>query len=457
MVIRSATPRGLFGYSSIFCTIVFLILKSAHSADKSLTHEAFYRGSLVFPSSHEEPFLDASLEKKLRNLKPTKTSKVFKTRGSIASFVYEPKTYRERHKIFYYVPETFNFVRYPAGIPALVFLHGGGLSTSTHEGAERVASSYFRDLLPIIKDLEMIAIFPSSSVGWGNNTRMLLRELNPIVRSELPVDPDRMVLSGHSMGGMGITRQAHHLIDQFSSFLPMAAGMQRWARKPRNLATYFDTTFVHINGENDHFRSFKRRSLRVEEKISKLESAFGIKSGYELFFHDGGHNYDKNLFKNQLQKLTQKKRNLYDKEIFPIADRFVDYQFRDQPKYKDFLSGTYKWLEVSKWHKTSNDPHEAIDYRARIEDNLIVLRMDKNAKKTIKELKIYLSDRMIDYSKQVFLMLNGRLIYGGYPKRDYELMYKLAQEKKDHRFLFTSILRFNIKYERAKWTKETLW
>lgn len=445
-------------YFYLLLLVALACLFDAESrAEVNLSHESFYNKTFQFEDLAESVSTPFEISKKLESLKKTSPSKLFSSRGKIDSFEYYPKSYRTRHSILYYLPEEYDFDRYPSGIPALVFLHGGGASTSTYESAKHVAKYYFEDLLPIIKDLGIIAIFPSSSVGWAHNTRMLLREFNPIIRRELPVDPDRMILSGHSMGAMGITRQAHRLIDQFSSFLPMAAGMQDWARKPRNLITYFDTRFIHINGKHDHFRSFKSRSLKVERKIQRLERDFGLKSGYELYFHNGGHNYRKALVKEQLQRLVNEKRDLYDRKIFPFADHFLDYQYGNQPSYENYMNGSYKWIEISDWHKTTEHSWEGIDFRAKVESNLISIRMDKKAKDTIKELKIYLSDKLINYNEQVFLMLNGRLIYGGYPKRDYELMYKLAQEKQDHRFLFTSVLKFNIKYERAKWTKDTLW
>lgn len=104
----------------------------------------------------------------------------------------------------------------------LIGLHGGG------EGAGDAGTS--RDAYAgVAKRLGGVAIFPEvlekTEHGWTDSgTEEFVIELIERARRTYGVDPDRVLLSGHSMGGYGSWTLGGHHADLFAAIAPSAGG-----------------------------------------------------------------------------------------------------------------------------------------------------------------------------------------------------------------------------------------
>lgn len=291
------------------------------------------------------------------------------TYGEIADEKWAPDSYTTdfKYDILYYQPES---LREKKNRRSLVFMHGGGASTITREGAYNVSKSYIRGLVRLAEELQLVLIVPSSSsLNWGGHTRPMLEALAEELRSDPRIDGDYIGLAGHSMGGMGITRSAHWLADDYAFFVPMAAGMDPATMSKANLLPKFNTRYVHLQGLKDHFTIFPEREIQHLNEMKKLELEEKKVSGYEMIFYEGDHNYDYDLFKSTLERLYRKPINRKPEVLYgsvyltPSADVVNE----NEGSWNNVGTERYFWLEVAEWDKSAGPTR--VDFKAILQPN----------------------------------------------------------------------------------------
>jgi hypothetical protein len=331
----------------------------------------------------------------------------FDTLGAIDSFSWAPARYENdfRYDIFYYIPAS---LQNKSQVGALIFNHGGGSSTMTREGSIRAVGLYINDLKRMADELGIVVVLPSANgLNWGGHTRGLLRDLGRMMRKELDIDVNRLGVSGHSMGGMGITRNYLWGADEFAFYLPMAAGMDVNHQTEQHLNKVFNIPYVHLQGLGDHFDIFITRCEEQKKRTRDLEIKYNELSKLDIIFYQGSHNYDYELFKKNLNKLlTTFPRDLYQKELFgslhtvkgKYTENNITFDYDSEPRYF--------WIEAI---ETDVTVPERIDFHAKIDGQSINLTMETLPKQS-KGLKIYLHSSMIDLNQDIDVFLNGSVV-----------------------------------------------
>jgi hypothetical protein len=368
---------------------------------------------------------------------------VFTKTGVVDQFQWSPDYYSTgfKYDVFYYIP---NKLKKTDNANSLIFLHGGGQSTMSRAGSARVAKMYIDDLKAIAEQMGFIIVSPSGSgLNWGGHMRGMLPGLAKLMRTKLNVNSLKMGLAGHSMGGMGITRSAHWLADKFAFFMPMAAGMDPKHAQERYLATYFNTTYYHLQGLNDHFRVFIERCENQTKEVEKLEMLYGKKSGFKVEYYNGSHNYKKSLVKKRLTEMfANKTRDLYQKElhgVFYWTDRVIEY---NNIKFDTKSNPEYFWLKVKKFESITDSVAYATNFTAKIENNEI--RINFVDKPRIEELRVFLSSKMINFSKPVRIYVNDTLKFDGVAVRKLTQMTKIKLNKADPNFNYSSYVDLKL-------------
>ncbi|HJT31583.1 MAG TPA: ester cyclase [Pirellulales bacterium] len=142
--------------------------------------------------------------------------------------------------LYFNVPDSYRPDR-PTGL--IVFLHGGGKTTSRR--APRVFLNFpdeddeeSNQLGDVFSATGMIAVGPSAP--WDDESwyRWCLRESEPYLadvivecKSRFNIDPDRVFLLGHSMGGFGAYHHVQRQPDRFAAVI-VSAGSWRQAYWP---------------------------------------------------------------------------------------------------------------------------------------------------------------------------------------------------------------------------------
>ncbi len=337
-----------------------------------------------------------------------KNKTYFSTVGEVNSFLWAPQRYQNdfRYDIFYYIPKSLET---KTNASAVIFMHGGGSSTMDREGSIKTVLLYMKDLKKIADELGIIVVLPSANgLNWGGHTRGLLRELGWLIKKDLNIDVNRLGVSGHSMGGMGITRSYSWIADEFSFYLPMAAGMDvAWQTEPY-LNKVFNVPYVHLQGLQDSFDIFVPRCEEQLKRTKELESLYGVNSKLEIVFYNGGHNYDYDLFKNTLSRLvTTAPRDLYQKELWGSLHTVKGARTENNITFDYESESRYFWIEL---RKTDLTVAEVVNFHAKIDNNIIRIDMPTLPKQS-KELRIYLHSKMINLSKKITVELNGKIVY----------------------------------------------
>ena len=204
------------------------------------------------------------------------TATHFKTTGSIQSFQWAPERYNSdfRYDVVYYIPESLKEAQ---NVKTLIFMHGGGSSTMDRAGSLKTVMIYMSDMVRLANETQSIVVMPSANgLNWGGHTVGMIRDLNQLMRKELDVDHNNMGLGGHSMGGMGIGRSYQWLADEFSYFLPTAAGIDPRNQAEVNTSKFFNTPYVHLQGLKDHFQTFVEWCQALTKNVADLETKYGV-------------------------------------------------------------------------------------------------------------------------------------------------------------------------------------
>lgn len=120
---------------------------------------------------------------------------------------------------YLYIPE--NAVE---NMPLFIFLHGDGevgkLSELENYGMIKQARQYFGEEFPFI------AIQPCTRVpSWyDQGVPETLKSLIDTVVSNYAIDPDRIILTGHSRGAIGTWYMVNTYVDYFAAAVPVSCG-----------------------------------------------------------------------------------------------------------------------------------------------------------------------------------------------------------------------------------------
>ena len=121
----------------------------------------------------------------------------------------------------WYVPRTYTPTR---SWPLIVGLHGGGpggLAGDEVVGSGPSAMNFYRDLA---EQRGFLVVCPTALVAsWGQpRNEQLVRDVIQEALHRFAIDPDRVYLTGHSMGGFGTWALAPRLADELAAVSPMA-------------------------------------------------------------------------------------------------------------------------------------------------------------------------------------------------------------------------------------------
>jgi hypothetical protein len=372
----------------------------------------------------------------------------FTKKGNLSSFQWAPVFYENSqftYDIFYYIPQSFETTK---GAPALIFMHGGGDSTLTREGAIKTVTRYAPDLIKLAEELKFILVIPSTNgLNWGGHTRGLISSLAGLVRRDLQVDPNNFGLAGHSMGGMGITRSAHWLTDQFSFFLPTAAGMDPKGATEENLISNFNTIYEHQQGLKDSFEVFVERCQNQEKVMKEIETKYNLISGMIVKYYDGPHNYDRPLLKAALEHhFSSTRRNLYQEKLFGSLHLVESKPIENNIQYNLPPVLSYFWVEVLKADYLEK-PFR-LNFQAEIlsSENKIVLRFEKNLEQ-VRKIRLYVSSKNLDLEKNIIVEINSLPLYSGVVTRNYKTKKYLEVVKtnrQDPSFIYDSFIDIDL-------------
>ncbi|MBL7714018.1 MAG: alpha/beta hydrolase [Bdellovibrionales bacterium] len=337
--------------------------------------------------------------------------------GKVIVFNFKGGSEELARENFYYFPTSIEKpFKEGQKFKTLVFLHGGGESTATQPSASKVALRYMRDYLEYAEKNQVLLIFPTTAYGWNLQTRYYLRDLVKQIQIAYPVDGEKIVLSGHSMGGMGITREFGLIHHFFRGVLGQAAGAKESSTAAHLLQSYFYTPYIHLNGINDHFTDFEPWMKSLERKLHLMEIEQGRNSFFELVFHKGNHQPNRELNEKFLNQLFEQERPAVQTEVYAVLEA------RNYPIAKVTPAVKEQTLDTVKWLKAKNYPMPTFEQGGMVRTvtakvvSPVEIQIQLGALTgaicwDIRTFEISNLDRLVDAKKKIRVFINGERVF----------------------------------------------
>ena len=324
-----------------------------------------------------------------------------------------------RYPYVYLIPDSYDATR---SYPVEFMLHGGVARPEWEPGGQ-----WWRRGYDSLKREDRIVVVPAAWVEafwWldnqADNLPSILREL----KQTYNVDDNRVTLSGVSDGGTGAYFFAFKQSTEWAAFLPYIGhpGVLRNPRSGPGYKLYFENLMSRplyiVNGEEDPLYPVSS----VMPFISILQEA-NIDHVFRAI-EGGGHNTD--WLPDEQPMIEQFKldnpRDPFPSELRWVADR--------SDRYNRNL-----WMRIEEL-ATEGQPGLMAVSR---EGNNFTVTAD-----SVDAFTLLLSPEEVNFSQEITVMVNGRILYVGRVSQDMNTLADWAVRDRDKSMLYTAALSLRI-------------
>ena len=340
-------------------------------------------------------------------------------------------------RYFLYVPKTIDLQKQN---PLVIVGHGGNSSMSVAR-AEATAKGYLQAYRKVADQMKAILVAPASTRGWGQIGNSLMLSTLSRIQRDLPVDPDRIFLTGQSMGGHLSYRSALSLPDRFGAVSPHSGGYDFVAKK--SIGNLFNVPGYAVWGVREPYGI---------NKDNRTNRDWGQNHGLDWKFveKNGGH-------------------TIYQDELGKVADFFASHTrnlYRDQVYIRS--GGTFKFVktwQVKGWpeHNVYSDTKPLrwnmrhwlqVEPRPELGEPLTVRAINKGHNQieitshNVRQLSVFLHPKMVDLTQAVTIKVNGEKMFDQVAEPNPALMFDLAREFDDRGRIFWCRVDLEIKSDR---------
>ena len=324
-----------------------------------------------------------------------------------------------RYPFVYLIPETYDATQ---SYPVEFMLHGGVSRPEWDPGGE-----WWRRGYDSLKKEDRIVVVPAAwntAFWWfdnqADNLPSILKELKQIYN----IDDNRVTLSGVSDGGTGAYFFAFKQSTEWAAFFPYIGhpGVLRNPQSGPGYKLYFENLMSRplyiVNGENDPLYPVSS----IEPFIKILQEA-NIGHVFRAI-EDGGHNT--NWLPDEQPMIEQFKldnpRVPFPSELRWVADR--------SDRYNRNL-----WLRIE-------------ELTAEGQPGIMTVNKEGNSftitAESVDSFTLLLSPEQVDFSEEVSVVVNGRLIFIGKVEQDMNTLLDWVVRDRDKSLLYTAALSLRI-------------
>ncbi len=347
-------------------------------------------------------------------------------------------------KYWIYVPKSYDPTK---ATPVLLVVHGGSATRDLAFGARAARAGIEPFWVEEAEQRGWLLVAPLTDRGWmwiGNS--ILFSALSRVQR-EYHVDPDRVYLTGHSMGGHMTWRSAFQFPDRFAAVSPMSGGYDYVKSKDV-------TNLLNVPG----YTTFGTEEPYQINEFNKIIGGWMKEHRYPWTCQEkpGGHT----IFVEEVPKIGQffadHPRDLYRPSLF-VRMGLQPMQFLTADKNEGW-GKEHQWnaerpIAASTVHWLRCFPREA---EARPEQRAMMISaqnlganhfelVSENARK----VRIYLHPKMVDFGKPVVVMANGEKVFDAKVTPSAATMLELAREFDDRGRIFWAAIDVEIATDRS--------
>lgn len=342
---------------------------------------------------------------------------------------------------YVYVPKSYD----PAvAHPLLVVGHGGSAARDLNFGARAARAGLQPFWLEAAERHGFLVVAPLSDRGWMQiGTSMLFSAIARMQR-DFHVDPDRVFLTGHSMGGHLTWRSSFWFGDRWAAVSPMSGGYDYV--KSGDVFNLVNVRGLATCGEQEPYQI--REFNETMAKWMK-ERAYP----WTFAVEPGGHE----IFPQQVERIAAAfvdcRRDLYRTKVWARsnAQRFESAEANPQwNKTHTWTKGRPVDLSTAYWLRfcdvpegTPPEKHMQKVFGEGKGGNRIELTCEN-----VRRIRVLLHPRMVDFAAPVTIVANGKVAFEGIVKPDLASMLRLVREFSDRGRVFWATIEIEVEGDR---------
>lgn len=336
-------------------------------------------------------------------------------------------------RYFLYIPKGTD----QTGLLPLIVVGHGGNSSMSPKRAEATAVAYLQAYRPVADHIKGILVAPASSRGWGQIGNSLIFSTISKVHRTFPIDPDRIYMTGQSMGGHLSYRTALSFPDRFGAVSPHSGGYDFVAKK--SIGNLINVPGYAIWGVREPYGINKdNRTNRDWAKTHDLNWKFVEKNG--------GHTIYRDELQNVAEFFRQNPRNLYRKEVYIRSGgtfKFVKtWQVKGWPEHKVYSDSKPLRWNMRHWIEVEPRPESGKPL------SILAIHQGENrievTSENVRKLSIFLHPKMVNFEDPISVVVNGKKLFAGLVKPEPRIMFELAREFDDRGRIFWGRIDLDI-------------
>lgn len=338
---------------------------------------------------------------------------------------------------FLYIPKKYS---HDNAMPLVLVGHGGNSSMS-RDYARRATLAGIQYWLPEVEKQGLILAAPLSERGWGPIGNSILLTLISQLQRKLNIDPDRIYVTGHSMGGHLSWRSGISMPDRWGAIAPMSGGYDYVENKQvfnlsnvPGYATYGKREPYGINKFNNTIKNWMKEHRYDWVLMEKV----------------GGHE----IFRDEIPKVTQffldHPRNLYRPVVYARMAgnmRFEKtWEIPNWPKkhtwqeHRPIPHNMVHWLELIPLPEDTPKEQRVQTIQAKnLGDNSLEV-VAENAKK----IRLYFHPKMVDFARPIKVSINGKQILDKVIEPNLITMLDLVRRYDDRGRIFYASVELDV-------------
>ena len=312
---------------------------------------------------------------------------------------------------------------------SLVVVGHGGNSSMSPRRAEAVALAYLKAYQPLADNMNTLLVAPASSRGWGHIGNSLVLSTISDVQRAFPVDPDRIYITGQSMGGHLSYRAALTLSDRFGAVSPHSGGYD-FVEKG-SIGNLLSVPGYAVWGSREPY------GIRDDNQVN---ARWGKSHQLDWVFVEkqGGHE----IYADELPKIARffsaHPRNLYRTPVYLRSSGTMKFtrtwQIKGWPEHLVYSDTKPLRWNMRHWIQVTPRPDlgQPLTVLAVNEGNNRFEIVSEN----VRQLTVFLHPKMADPDKPVVIRVNGKEVFHATVQQDPALMFDLAREFDDRGRVF---------------------
>ena len=322
------------------------------------------------------------------------------------------------------IPATYDPAK---SVGLVVCLHGAGFTGDAYleRWQGRLGDGY----------LLACPTYPSGAWFTRRAEELVLATIHDL-RTRYHVDPDRIFLTGMSNGGIGTWLIGMHHASLFAGIAPMASGLDDPLMP--FLANLRNTPIYIIHGAKDQVMPVEL-SRSIARELESLGYSYVYREHEREHPMAGGHYFPKEELPDLVMWLNGQRRG-------PLPARLT--VVREASHFQAF-----SWLRLESTDPIAAFSEDLVDKRderikrreyAKLDASIVgANRIEINAER-VRRYSLFLNNRLVDLSKPVTVLTNGRISFTGVVTPSLETLLRQARLRQDPRELFSVQLTIEV-------------